>query len=130
MQLFFSRRIGIAQGGTQVPIQGGARLSGRAGDFNVGLLHIRTDGLDGVQPGSAYSVARVARELPSRSRIGALVASRDAYELTGDYSRTYAVDGQMGLGDAFTLTGVVERTDTPDRDGRDVGSIWAALPGA
>ncbi|MDE2978988.1 MAG: DUF5916 domain-containing protein, partial [Acidobacteriota bacterium] len=34
-ELFFSRRIGLS-GGMPVPILGGARLSGRAGGFNVG----------------------------------------------------------------------------------------------
>jgi hypothetical protein len=37
VEVFFSRRIGIAQDGQEIPIYGGARLSGRAGPVNVGL---------------------------------------------------------------------------------------------
>ncbi len=117
--LFFSRRIGIAEG-QQVPIKGGGRVSGRALGFNVGLLHLWTDGLRGVQAENQYSVARVARELPGRSRLGALFVSRDA-DVDGDYNRTYAVDGQLGIGEAITVTSFVARTETPDLGGDD----WA-----
>ena len=109
--LFFSRRIGI-QDGRQVPITGGARVSGRAAGFNVGLLQIATDGVEGGADPNAYSVARVARELPNRSRIGAAFINRDG-SAAGDYNRTYAVDGQLGLGEAWTLTGWGAQTETP-----------------
>jgi hypothetical protein len=127
--LFFSRRIGIANG-QQVPIQGGARVSGRAAGFNVGLLHIGTDGLEGTQDPNRYSVARVARELPNRSRIGGAFISRDG-DATGDYNRTYAVDGQLGLGEAFTLTTWGARTATPGLTGEDAAfnatAGWSSL---
>jgi hypothetical protein len=121
-ELFFSRRIGI-DGGQPVPIRGGGRLSGRAGGFNVGLLHIQT-GVDGpVEPGqshgNAYSVARVARELPNRSQIGAFVSDRNSRGLDGAYNRTYAVDGQVGLGESLTLSSFAARTDTPGLEGDD-----------
>jgi len=114
--LFFSRRIGISGGG-QVPIKGGGRLSGKVGGLNVGLLHIQTEGL-GTVPENAYSVARVARELPNRSRVGALFVDRSA-NVDGDYNRTYAIDGRLGIGEAITLTSFVGRTETPGLVGDD-----------
>jgi hypothetical protein len=118
-ELFFSRRIGI-EGDVPVPIRGGGRLSGRAGGFNVGLLHIQT-GLDdpveaGLADGNAFSVARVARELPNRSQFGGFVAERRGRGLDEDWNRTYAVDGQVGLGDALTLSSFAGVTDSPDPD--------------
>ncbi len=119
--LFFSRRIGIS-GGQPVPIQGGGRLSGKAAGLNVGLLHIRTDGLrvggEVVQPENAYSVVRLARELPSRSRVGGIVVDRSS-DVDGDYNRTYAVDGRVGVGDALTVSTFLARTETPGFDGPD-----------
>ncbi len=115
--LFFSRRIGIAEG-QQVPIRGGGRLSGRAAGFNVGLLHIETEGLELMQPANAYSVARIARELPSRSRVGGLFVNRDG-DGSGDHNRTYALDGQVGIGEAITMSTFVARTETPGLDGDD-----------
>ncbi|TVP48460.1 MAG: hypothetical protein EA350_03350 [Gemmatimonadales bacterium] len=121
-ELFFSRRIGIAQG-RPVPIRGGGRLSGRTGGFNVGLLHIQT-GLDtplaqGEAHGNAFSVARVARELPNRSQVGGFVAERRGRGLDGDVNRTYAVDGQVGLGESLTLSSFAARTGTPGLEGSD-----------
>ncbi len=117
--LFFTRKIGI-EGGAPVPIQGGGRLSGRVAGLNVGLLHIQTGGLRSggeiLQPSNAYSVARVAKELPSRSKIGGLVVSRDS-DISGDYNRTYAVDGRVGFGDAITVSSFFGSTDTPGLSG-------------
>jgi hypothetical protein len=122
--LFFSRRVGIARNGNRVPIQGGGRLSGKALGLNLGILHIRTDELDGVQSGQSYSVVRLARELGNRTSIGGVFLQRDGHELADDYNRTYAVDGQIGLGSALNFNALAARTETPGRDGRD--HMWSA----
>ena len=116
-ELFFSRRIGIANG-SPVPIQGGARLSGRAAGMNVGLLHIETEGLQGLQPENAYSVVRLAKELPSRGRLGGIFLNLDG-DGPDDHNRTFGLDGQIGLGDALTLSGFGARTETPGLSGSD-----------
>jgi len=114
--LFFSRRIGIRDG-EMVPIVGGGRLSGKAAGLNVGLLHIRTDHTD-AQPTNDYSVVRLARELPNRSRIGAAFIRR-ASDVTDDWNRTIAVDGQLGLGESFTVSSFFARSETPGLQGDD-----------
>lgn len=116
-ELFFSRNIGISDQGP-VPILGGGRLSGRAAGLNVGLLHIVTDELDGIQPQNQYSVMRLARELPNRSRIGGAFMRR-ASDVTNDWNHTYALDGQVGLGESISLSSFLARTETPGLDGRD-----------
>lgn len=113
--LFFSRRIGISDG-QPVPIKAGGRLSGRAAGLNLGLLHIETDGPLGANDGNAYSVARVAKELPSRSRVGALFVNRDG-DIAGDHNRTYAFDANVGLGDQITISSWAARTETPELNG-------------
>jgi hypothetical protein len=115
--LFFSRSIGISSSGP-VPILGGGRLSGRAGGLNVGLLHIVTDELEGIQPQNDYSVVRLARELPNRSRIGGAFMRRASGE-EDDWNRTYAVDGALGIGEAISVSSFVARTETPGMDGDD-----------
>jgi hypothetical protein len=115
--LFFSRRIGISSGGP-VPILGGGRLSGRAAGLNVGLLHIVTDEVEGLRPQNEYSVIRFARELPNRSRIGGAYMRRASDE-TDDWNRTIAVDGQVGLGEAVSISSFLARTETPGLGGQD-----------
>lgn len=117
-ELFFSRRIGISEDGVRVPIRGGGRISGKAAGVNVGLLHIRTEGLEGVESGSAFSAARLAKELPNRSSVGGLFVERNALETGGDTNRTYAVDGKLGIGEAVTFSSFLARTETPGLTGR------------
>jgi hypothetical protein len=117
--LFFSRRVGISKSGTRVPIQGGGRVSGKVAGLNVGLLHIRTDSVLNVQEEQAYSVARIAKELGNRTQIGGVFLQRDATESQGDYNRTYAVDGQLGIGSAWNFNAMAARSETPGLDGRD-----------
>ena len=114
--LFFSRRIGIADG-QPVPIRGGARLSGRTAGLNVGLLHIETERAAGLQDAQGYSVARLARELPNRSRVGGLFINRGGSG--GDFNRTYAVDGAVGIGEALTFSTFSSRTDGPGTAGSE-----------
>jgi hypothetical protein len=117
--LFFSRRIGISRNGTRVPIQGGGRVSGKVAGFNVGLLQIMTDSVWGVQAGQSYSVARIARELGNRTQIGGAFMQRDGIDVADDANRTYAVDGQLGIGSEWNFNAMAARTETPGRDGRD-----------
>ena len=42
----------------------------------MGLLSMRTEGIDGVVPGNDFSVVRVNQELPNRSAIGMMFVER------------------------------------------------------
>jgi hypothetical protein len=117
-ELFFSRRIGIAEGQI-IPIDGGGRVSGRVAGFNMGGLFLHTAGADGLQPTNAYGVARLAREFPNRSRVGAIFVGRDATDRRGSYNRTYAVDGQLGIGEPITISSFAAVTETPGLSGND-----------
>jgi len=118
--LFHSRRIGVASG-DQVPIEWGSRLSGRAAGVDVGLLHMRTGGLINQQDPTGWTVARLAKELPNRSRIGGIYSAQVSSENSGDYNRTYGVDGRLGIGETWTFNGLAGLTDAPGiQDAREV----------
>jgi hypothetical protein len=120
VELFFSRRIGIGPEGEIVPILGGARLSGKTGHYNLGVLNMQTEDLAGVTPPENYTVASLSREFPNRSSLGALFVNRIATgsaAADGDWNRTYGFDGKLGIGEGFTLTGFAARTDTPGLEG-------------
>ncbi|MFM1897008.1 MAG: hypothetical protein RLZZ385_2082 [Pseudomonadota bacterium] len=124
-ELFFSRRIGVGPGGAQIPIDGGARLSGRVGgNTNVGLLRMRTESLEGVASANDFSVARISQDLPNRSSVGFMFVERDGdgpARVVGedDYNRTYGIDGRWGIGDETQITGWAAQTDTPGLSGDD-----------
>src|SRR6476620_10074452 len=66
MLLFFSRRIGLTSTGDPIPIDAGARLTGRAGAYGVGVMTIQTDP-EGDAPGDNYTVLRALRDVPGTS---------------------------------------------------------------
>jgi len=124
VELFFSRRIGI-EDGTQVPILGGARLSGKIGaTTNVGFLYMASDDVAGVASQNDFVVARVNQELANRSSIGFLFVDRhgDGSLLDNgndDQNQTYAVDGRWGIGDNLLLQAWAAKTETPGLTGKD-----------
>jgi len=120
LDLFFSRRIGLDDRGALVPIRGGARLSGKARGLNVGVLNMQTADV-GTRPGNNFSVARVSRDLPSRSGVGVMFVNRSAtgaLARSNDFNRTYGADGRLGVGNYFTMNGFAARTETPGFRGR------------
>ena len=125
VEVFFSRRIGISEDGDVLPVEGGARLSGKIGDStNVGLLYMATEAVEGVAPGNKFSVARISQELPNRSSIGAIYTSRDGdgsylVPADDDDNHSYAIDGTWGIGNNFALKGWLAKSDTPGLDGND-----------
>ena len=121
VELFFTRRIGIDSLGNPVPILGGGRVTGRVAGLTAGLLGIVTDTASGVQPTTSYSVLRLTRELSTRSRIGVLAVDRRAASGRADQHATYAFDGRLGAGDAWTLDWWGAKTETPGRRGDDFG---------
>lgn len=126
VELFFSRRIGIGSDGSQIPIDGGLRLSGKVGErTNVGLLQMRSQSVDDVAPRNDFSVIRLNQELRNRSSVGGIYVQRDGngglpgVSASDDYNRTYGLDGRLGLGDDLLISGFVAKTDTQDLDGKD-----------
>jgi len=89
--LFFSRRIGISADGRQVPIKGGARLTGQAGGLVVGGMFMRTDAFGGA-PGNDYGVFRIRKNVLRGSDVGAIVMMRDAVDDESSYNRVYGLD--------------------------------------
>jgi hypothetical protein len=72
-QLFFSRRIGL-QGGQPVPMYGGARLTGKLGAVDLGLITAQTESIDST-PSTNFSAARLRWNVGPRSYVGGMLTS-------------------------------------------------------
>ncbi|MCR9263014.1 MAG: carbohydrate binding family 9 domain-containing protein [Flavobacteriaceae bacterium] len=122
VDLFFSRRIGIGEEGSLVPIIGGARLSGKVGQTNVGFLSMFTD--DVVEANiekNNFTVARVNHNFGgTRSSLGGIFVNRAGLgEMDDDYNRVYAMDGKWGIGNKATINGFVAKSVTPGIENGD-----------
>ena len=110
--LFFTRRIGIDESGGQVPIIGGARMTGKVGQNDVAVMDIQTDDAFG-QPGQNFLVTRYSRDILSRSKVGGIVVNRQATS-GGDYNRTYAADAAFAFGSSLRINGFLAQSRTPE----------------
>jgi hypothetical protein len=120
VDLFFTRRIGISEDGNQVPIIGGARLSGKINNTNIGLLSMFTEPEESnVDEGTNFSVARVNHEFRgTRSSLGGLFVNKQGLGEDGEFNRTYALDGKFGIGKKAQIIGFYSGTsDELDADG-------------
>jgi uncharacterized protein DUF5916/cellulose/xylan binding protein with CBM9 domain len=116
--LFFSRRIGLADSGAPIPIIGGARLAGKQGRHNVGLLDIQTDSAFG-KPGDNFLVGRYNSDVLKRSRVGAIFVNKETTGGDPHYNRTMGADANLVLGRSLQVTSFIAKTATPGLDGKD-----------
>jgi len=96
-QLFYSRRIGLYNG-SAVPVWGGGRLTGRVGDWDIGVMSLQTGFLKDKETGEEIlptvnnSAVRLRRKLGinSNSYIGGMSTLK--LDPSGNYNWNYALD--------------------------------------
>jgi hypothetical protein len=118
---FFSRRIGLSFTGEPVPIEGGAKLSGRAGRWTIGTLAIRQEEFQTVEASDLF-VARVTANVLAESSVGFIATNGDP--LTNVDNSVAGVDFRYQntrLPNGKTLESEVwyQRSSTEDRSGDD-----------
>lgn len=108
--LFYSRNIGISDG-TPVRIYGGARLIGKAGKWETGLIDMQTAEHDTL-PGENFGVARLRRQVFNpNSYVGAIFTSR--LGMNGDQNFAYGADGIFKLfGDDYLSVRLAQTYDS------------------
>jgi hypothetical protein len=114
--LFHSRRIGLADG-RPVPILGGGRLTGSAGDLELGLLAMRTESALGL-PREDLTVGRLRRSFSSGLQVGGLFASRNGVGDGGrggggEYNRSYGADLNYSWNETFLFHSYLAATHYP-----------------
>ncbi len=123
MKVFFSRRIGLGPNGEAVPIEWGARTTGRVGDWSFGLLDVQTDatvlGATRV-PRDNWATARVTRNFGRRSSFGAIVTQRHN---EGNTNLVYGADVSYKPTAKVTLAGYGAASDDTRPGG---ASDWTA----
>ena len=121
-RLFFSRRIGLADGEI-VRIYGGARFVGQLGGLDYGLLSMQT-AAEGGRPGENMGVLRLKQQVLNRySSIGGMVTTR--FGASGEDNLAYGLDATVRpFGDEY-LT--VKWAQTFDEALEEGGALDAGL---
>jgi hypothetical protein len=124
--LFFSRQIGLSEDGDEIPIYGGARLTGRLGRTEVGAFHIVTEETaleEELVPQTSFSAFRVRRDIFSRSAVGAMILQKEPAsegEPPGSgANQLLATDFQFSYAEHAEVQGFFAKSDTPSFEGSD-----------
>ena len=134
-KLYHSRRIGLSDDRRPVPILGGARLTGRVGDYALGFLNMQTRSRAGPSvasgedadpasapstPGENFTVVRLRRNILGSSDIGFMAVNRqrlgsdgsDSY--AGAFNRTLGADVNLRLAGGRLLLNSYAAVTTED----------------
>jgi hypothetical protein len=125
---FFSRRIGLG-----VPIQYGARLSGKINkDWRVGVMDMQTERVkDLYLPSQNFTIAAVQRRVFARSNIGAIIINKeslnyqtplsDTVEHYSQYNRNVGVEYNLASSNnLWTGKALFLKSFSPEKKGHDV----------
>jgi hypothetical protein len=113
-QLFFSRQIGIDPiTGQEVPINGGGKVTGTLGGFELGVMDVDTRSA-GPNPWTNSAVLRLKRSLwGGGSYIGVMGIDRRSGNVTANFNQTAGVDGRFVLFKNLVVNGYAAQTRTP-----------------
>lgn len=113
-QLFFSRQIGIDPvTGQQVPINGGAKITGSLDGFELGVMDVDTRS-SGPNPWANYAVLRMKHSLwGGGSYIGVMGIDKRSGDVTSTFNQTIGADGRFVLFKNLVLGGYAAQTRTP-----------------
>jgi hypothetical protein len=124
LALFYSRRIGLVDG-QQVPIIGGGRVTGRIGDYALGVLNISTEEetLATRQVDNAnFTAVRVKRNVLAKSSVGMLLLN--SANGISEFNRSLGFDAGLVLGRYVTFTSLFAKTFSPGQpDATNAGVV-------
>jgi hypothetical protein len=117
--LFFSRRIGL-DANRSIPLRAGARLTGKAGKFSIGLLNVQTGDVDSVGVDATnFTVLRAKRDVLRRSSIGAMLTHRTFVPGQPGSNQGYGVDANFGFYQNVRIDSYIAATHRDDRRSGD-----------
>lgn len=122
---FFSRRIGLG-----VPIQYGARLSGKLNkDWRLGIMNMQTGKTGIALPSQNFAVVALQRKVFARSNIGALFINKQSLNFQpvnasagiSRYNRTAGIEYNLAsANNTWTGKAVTMKSFSPGKNGRDM----------
>jgi hypothetical protein len=93
VQPLYTRRIGLSPDREEIPILGGARLTGKAGKYDIGVFGIGT-ARNGEYASTNYSAIRMRREILEKSYVGFIATNRYS---DGKFNSSFGIDGALSF---------------------------------
>ena len=121
LEMVYTRNIGLSAAGTPITIPVGAKLTGKASGFDVGILNAQTEETAS-QSGENFSIARVRKEVLGRSYVGAIATNRQG---GGARNTLVGADARFTFFNYLNVMGLAARAEDRGRPGQ-----WATQLGA
>ena len=125
-QLFFSRQIGVDPvTGNQVPINGGAKLTGTLGRLELGVLDVNTRS-SGPNPYSNFAAVRLKESLWPGSYIGVMGVDKRSGDVLDSFNQTGGVDTRLVFFKDWIVDAHMAGTQSPG-DPSETSDVGASL---
>ncbi len=112
-KLFFSRQIGIdSVTGNQVPINGGAKLTGTLGRLQFGVMDVDTRS-SGPNPYANYAVVRLKESLWAGSYIGVMGIDKRSGDVQDSFNQTGGIDTRLVFFKDWFVDAHIAETQSP-----------------
>lgn len=124
--LFFSRRIGLSDDNTVIPLLGGAKVTGKTEGLSIGLLNMTTDRSTYIDsddqevsvPRTNFGVLRLRQDVLENSSIGLIALNKQPFD-NGGYNRAAGIDANVYLSPNTQIGGFAAKSFSPDVKGND-----------
>jgi len=121
MDLYYSRRLGLVDG-HEARILGGAKMVGKVGKYQVGVMNILTDDVTYREEdvtttvnAANFTVVRLRRDILQRATIGMMFLNKE--DLHSSYfNRSLGIDGHIPLSRYFTMAGYLAASFGPEEN--------------
>jgi hypothetical protein len=129
---FFSRRVGLDANGRPQKIDYGAKLTGQAGRFDLGVLQVRT-APQAQAPGEDFTVMRSRRRLLRQSYVGLIYTRRSARDAVRPVRETMGADFELATSrfrgsQNLWFSGFFAKTPSGDRGGNALYGLRINYP--
>lgn len=122
--LFHSRRIGL-QDGEQIPIDYGARLTGKIAGTELGYLNMSTNQKNDI-PETDFNVFRLKKPILKRSNIGAMIIDRSSISDSTDH-RSIGFDANFNINKLLIYSYYATTENTDKMDNNSAGRVAIAF---
>ncbi len=124
--LFFSRRIGLSEDNTVIPLLGGVKVTGKAAGLSIGLMnmtadrstYLNDDNQEVSVPRVNFGVLRLRQDILENSSVGFIALNKQPFG-NGAYNRAVGMDANIYLSPNTQIGGFAAKSFSPELKGKD-----------
>jgi hypothetical protein len=126
---FFSRRIGLSEDNTVIPLIGGVKVTGKTSGLGVGFMnmtadrstYLNDDDEEITVPRTNYGVLRLRQDVMENSYVGMIALNKQGIGVAA-YNRGVGLDANFYVSPNTQVGGFLAKSVSPDMKGKDLAA--------